>query len=295
VDAREARELALLAATTWQTELGAGKARWLERRTAEGAIGDLMGGLKRRSQKKMLDRRTTMRKGQRMLDIRNARMLPATEAELLRLDAFCTALGKARDAAPYFKFRDAARRIAGTGSLGIARYVILVEGEGSPDGNVLLDLKQATPSSLADVARGRQPKWDDDGMRVVATQRNCQAVSPALLGAVTYERRSFVIKELQPSADRLELEDTARDRPRLADVIRSMARLAAWGQIRASGHKAAAPADDLIAFAEAEKETPARLLAAARDLHAVVVADYRDFCAACEDGEIASGGAGAGG
>jgi len=41
-----------------------------------------------------------------------------------------------------------ARRIAGTGSLGVERYVLLIEGKGSPDGNYLLDLKQALPAVL---------------------------------------------------------------------------------------------------------------------------------------------------
>ena len=34
------------------------------------------------------------------------------------------------------------------GSLGLDRYVVLVEGKGSPDGNYLLELKQCQPSAL---------------------------------------------------------------------------------------------------------------------------------------------------
>jgi uncharacterized protein (DUF2252 family) len=44
---------------------------------------------------------------------------------------------------------DIGRRIAGTGSLGVERYVVLVEGKGSPDRNYLLDIKEAKPSAMA--------------------------------------------------------------------------------------------------------------------------------------------------
>ncbi len=286
IDAKEGRDLASLAAQTYRAELAAGKARWIERRTADGAIGDLMTGLKKRTQKRMLARRTLLRKGRRTLEMRNTRMLPATEAELLRLEKFCKVLGKARDAEHYFNFLDGARRVAGTGSLGSDRFVILVQGNDGPDGNVLLDLKQATPSSLAQVVATAQPDWADDGHRIVAVQHRCQAVAPALLGAVSYERQSFVIKELQPSADRLELSDTAKDRPRLAHAIRTMGRLLAWAQLRSSGQGGSATVDDLKAYAAGEKDFAVRLVAIARDLHAVVVADYRNFSAACDDGQI---------
>jgi hypothetical protein len=48
----------------------------------------------------------------------------------------------------FFEVLDVARRIAGNGSLGVDRYVILVRGKGSPDGNDLLDLKEALPSAV---------------------------------------------------------------------------------------------------------------------------------------------------
>lgn len=49
----------------------------------------------------------------------------------------------------FYRPLDVARRIAGTGSLGVERYIAPVEGKGSADGNYLLDLKEALPSSLA--------------------------------------------------------------------------------------------------------------------------------------------------
>jgi hypothetical protein len=44
-----------------------------------------------------------------------------------------------RSRSPSFFAPDVARRIAGTGSLGVQRYVILVEGKGSTGGHYLPD------------------------------------------------------------------------------------------------------------------------------------------------------------
>lgn len=83
----------------------------------------------------------------------------------------------------FYKMIDVARRIAGTGSLGVDRYVILVEGKGSPDNNYLLDLKEALPSVVTPHVKTPQPHWDTEAARVVAVQQRAQAVSQAFLHA----------------------------------------------------------------------------------------------------------------
>src|ERR1035437_11089067 len=71
----------------------------------------------------------------------------------------------------FYRPLDAARRIAGTGSLGIALYVILVEGRGSPDCNYLIDLKEAIPSALEPFVRNKQPLWQSEAHRIISVQR----------------------------------------------------------------------------------------------------------------------------
>ncbi|MGL1161922.1 DUF2252 family protein, partial [Vibrio parahaemolyticus] len=84
-------------------------------------------------------------------------------------------------------------------------YVVLVQGKGSPDQNHLLDLKFALPSVPAQRLRKRQPDWRNDAQRIVAIQDRCQAESPALLSVAEIEGRAFVLRELQPTEDRLDL------------------------------------------------------------------------------------------
>jgi uncharacterized protein (DUF2252 family) len=105
----------------------------------------------------------------------------------------------------FFRLLDAARRVAGNGSLGLERYMLLVRGPSSPDQNFVLDLKFAAPAPAVTWLNASQPEWSDDAVRVVSIQRTMQAISPALLHAAKFRKQSFVLKELQPSIDRLEL------------------------------------------------------------------------------------------
>ncbi len=59
---------------------------------------------------------------------------------------------------------------------------------------------------------------------MVTTQRVAQAISPALLHAVTIGERPFVLKELQPMTDRLDLERWDGRIERLESTIASMGR-----------------------------------------------------------------------
>ena len=281
----DAKELAKVTAEAYRAELAGGKVRWIERKTAMGAIGALMGNLRKRDQGKFLNRRTYIKKGVRKFDLKFPHILAITDAERGKLKKFVKALGKARGDETTFGFLDAARRIAGTGSLGNARYVLLLDGGGSPDHNVILDLKAAQPSTIAAHTGLPQPAWPDDATRIVEVQYRCEAVPPAHLSAVSYDGKPFVLKELQPDADRLDLAEIAQDRAALTLALQTMAQLTAWAQLRSSGRDGSATADQLMAFAAADKGCAARLVAMARDLAATVQADYTSFCDAL-DAEI---------
>ena len=267
-------------ADAYVSALATGKSHWIERRLASGAIGDLISALKSRDQARLLDRRTKKVKGRRLLDVPSARALPITEAERAKLAKFATSLGKQFGNPAYFEMLDGARRIAGTGSLGLQRYVLLIAGTGSADGNVLLDLKLAAASSLPENTRVKQPHWANEAERVVVSQRRCQAVSPQYLEAVTFDGQPFLLKELQPSADRLDLARIAKGKGGLSDVMQTMGRLSAWAQLRSSGRDGSATPDDLMAFAKGPKAQVERLLSTARALADVTLQDYTSYCQA---------------
>ena len=128
--------------------LRGGKAGWVEQQTAHGLVQGLLDGVCGRSRVDFLDKRTELKGKRRVFKIDGQRALKASKAQRDQVKEFMAAFAATRPDPGFFKVLDVARRVAGTGSLGVDRYAILVKGKGSPDGNHLLDLKQALPSSL---------------------------------------------------------------------------------------------------------------------------------------------------
>jgi uncharacterized protein (DUF2252 family) len=278
-----ARALCEIFLDAYQRQLACGKSRWIERETATGMIGELLQSVQRRDRKTFLDTRCSMRAGKRQLALRENKLFPASEEQTRRVKKFMREFASAQPNPRFFECLDVANRIAGTGSLGVDRYAILVEGHGSPDRNYLLDLKQALPSALAPYVKQRQPKWKTEAERVVTTQRRVQAISPAFLHAVELAGRPYVIRGLQPTADRLTLTKWQGKSRMLELALHNMGELVAWGQLRASGHSGSAIADELIEFAGGNAWKK-RLLAAAADCARRVEKDWYCYGAAYDDG-----------
>jgi uncharacterized protein (DUF2252 family) len=237
-----------------------GKPLWVERETSSGLIHDLLEDLRERKRADFLDRRTVRKNGQRRLKVDGVKALPASDAEQTAVGEFMTRFAADQADPHFFKVIDIARRIAGTGSLGVARFAILVEGKGSPDGNYLLDLKEARASALSAHLKRLgivQPAWPDEAHRVVSVQNRMQAVDHAFLFPVDFNGAPCVLKGLQPSEDRVAIGDWGRKLDRLREVVGTMGRILAWDQLRAAGRNGAATADQLIEFAQGETWMPA--------------------------------------
>jgi uncharacterized protein (DUF2252 family) len=254
-----------------------GKARWLERATAEGMVKNLLSGLKKRSRSEFIDSRTRFQHGKRRLRLEDKLALPAADADYQKILLFMAAFAASQPNPKFFKVLDVARRIAGTGSLGIERYVILVEGTGSSAGNYLLDLKYEPGSALAPYLTLPQPEWGTEAERVVSIQRRGQAVSPAFLNAVQIGDRSYVMRELLPNTDRLHLELWDGKLRRLKKVMHAMGNVMAWGHLRSSGRQGSAIADEWIAFA-ARSDWRGPLLEYAEGYAQQIVTDWHEFC-----------------
>lgn len=247
VSDNEALELCRQGLDSYATALTTGKARWLERETAKGMIRDLLNPLTLRDRSTYLGSRTKLRNGKRMIKLDGKRTLTLAAQEKTDVMTFVEEFAKQQADPVFYRPIDAARRIAGTGSLGVARYVILVEGRGSPDGNYLIDLKEAIPSALSPYV-GKSSKWQSEAHRVVNVQQWAQAIAPAFLSAVSFQGKPFVLKGLQPTQDRLALNKWNGKLKRLEQVIRSMGEIVAWSHLRSGGRAGAAIADEWIQF-----------------------------------------------
>ncbi|MBC7786802.1 MAG: DUF2252 domain-containing protein [Methylophilaceae bacterium] len=264
--------------------LKAGEAYWIERSTSTGMIRQLLMSLKKRSRIEFIKSRTFVEKGNRLLTLNDGKTLPASKEAKARVTAFMLEFANQQTNSEFFKVLDIGRRIAGIGSLGMERYVILVVGNSKKvkDNYYLLDLKLCGPSALKPTISAlnkpiKQPSWASEAERVVTTQRRLQAVSPAFLSAVNIDDKSYVLRELHPTQDRLSLNLADGKVKPLQEVIKSMGEIVAWAQLRSSGRQGSAIADQLIQFAEQPQQWRKDLLDYATKYAKVVHQDWLSF------------------
>jgi uncharacterized protein (DUF2252 family) len=282
----QALALCHTAVQAYGAALAFGKARWIEPETSSGMVRDLFDALASRTRAAHLDRRTTLKGKSRVLKVDGKKALPASDERRAAVMQFMLQFAAGESDPEFYRVLDVARRVAGTGSLGVDRYVILVEGKGSPNGNYLIDLKEALSSSVVPHLHTPQPQWQTQAQRVVEIQRRNQAVSQAFLHAVEFNQRAYVLRSLQPSEDRVALKDWNGKLPRLEGVVNSMAELSAWAHLRSGGRQKSSIADELIAFGNrADWQMP--LIELATQCEAQVAADWKAYCEAYDGGAFA--------
>ena len=160
----------------------------------------LLGDCALGTQVELLDHLTRVGKsGHRSIRRSEGKLPPVGKSRAAVLNEAVEAYGRSVGRPDAFKVLDSASRIAGIGSLGVRRYVVLVEGDGSPDGNRLLDLKAAGPSSLIGCTEAAQFKsWTDDAVRVVDAQRRLQARPTSGLDVIEIEDEDFRLTRNDP-------------------------------------------------------------------------------------------------
>ncbi len=124
-----------------------------------------------------------------------------------------------------FHVHDVTGRIAGVGSLGVRRYLALLEGEGPPDGYRLLDIKQVEPSALVGSTNASQPDYGGDDAHSGSCRPRpcCGAIRPrdsrraAHIGPYACRIREMIPEDNRSSLDRFrrqpaKLREAVRDR-----------------------------------------------------------------------------------
>ncbi|MES3014346.1 MAG: DUF2252 family protein [Pseudomonadota bacterium] len=266
--------------------LALGKAYWVERDTATGLVHDLLDGLGQRDRASFIDERTCLKGRKHLLKTDNGKALAVDAGQRKRVVAFMREFASTQPNPSFYEVLDVARRVAGTGSLGVERYVVLVHGKGSPDRNYLLDLKASSASSLTPRLKAVQPKFASHAARIVAVQRRLQAVPMDFLHAVRFDAGPAVLRGLQPSEDRVELDRAGGDMKALGPLLATMGRVVAWAQLRSAGQGGSASVDALIKFGGGKKWR-ASLLDASRACATQVFADAKGFNAAFDAGFFA--------
>ena len=261
---------------TYTQTLLVGKAHAVEKETATGLLKQFLRTVAARNEKELLKTRTETVKGRMRLRLDGLRLIPVSadlKKELKKISGIWLDEKQGKNA---FKVLDIAGRIAGTGSIGLQRYVLLVLKEETGNHH-LIDIKETRTSSVSKFIKLEQPLWSSDADRIISLQNRIQYVAPAWLHTLTFRNTTFVVKEMQPSQDRMDLRLCKGKKRKLADILDTMARLTAAGQLRSAGRQGSSNADDLIAFANSAKNWHKKILRYAEQTAAATIKQYQVY------------------
>ena len=262
---------------TYCATLQTGKAVTIEEETASGLVKELFEKVALRKEKKLIRDRVLVSQGSLKLITDNKKYFPL-ENDVPKKELFI-AIQKwlnekhGRNAR---KIEDLCELVAGTGSIGVKKYLALA-GKPSTDKKYLLCIKQALPSSLQPFVTVKQPSWLNEAQRICSLQYRMEHMTPGDLDTFNFRNEWYVTRWLQPLADKINLEDFINERDKQTDLINTFARLAASAQLRSSGRQGSATIDELIKFG-ANNEWTSAVADYAKTYAATVKKDYREYC-----------------
>jgi uncharacterized protein (DUF2252 family) len=277
IEPEKAFKMAALYLKTYSVTLTQGKAKSIEPRTAKGIIYDFLTSADKSTKKDLLKKRTISKKKKIMLSLEHERQFKIDKKLRQELTAHLNEWISNSSDGPYnFKVKGAVFRLAGTGSLGLKRYLFLLKSTNTRDKYLLLDMKQSTTSSIQPYLSIQQLQWETQAERIITIQKRMQNVSASLLSGTLFREEAFVIQELQPVKDTLDFRMLKHKYRDMYQVIDDMAILTASAQLRSGGIQGSSNIDDLIAFGKSEKWQEA-VLDYALKYSAKVKSDYRQF------------------
>ncbi len=281
LDRSSGQELADSFLNSYTDTLTTGKIAAIGEDNTHGIVADLLRDIQRRKRSELLNERTKLIKSTRQLKFDTEKILKVSNQRQERVTQSIYNWAKTQINPDFFEVLDVGFRLAGTGSLGVDRYLILVAGKDSPDRNYLLDFKQQLNSSLQPYLINEQPQWINQATRVMKVQQLVQPAPPAVLAAIEFNGNSYLLRELQPTQDKIELKAGKISLEQLQELIQTIAQGTALAHLHGSGKLGAAPAEDLISFGQ-NFDWQEQVLNYAINYVSKVQLDYQDFCKATQ-------------
>jgi uncharacterized protein (DUF2252 family) len=231
--------------------LSEGNARYIEPQTTTGIVKKFLENASEVKQKALINERTKFVKGKLKLDKGIDKHLKISKLQKKELFNNFIPWMKSNNAPPNdYKVLDVCFRIAGTGSIGVERFFFLIQKIKDTKKFMLIDMKQATPSSLVPFNSIVQPTWSSEAERIISVQKRMQNISPAQLSVNIFKGYSYVMQEMQPTKDRINFELIETEFKKIREVITDMAIITASSYLSSSGRQGSSIADDLIAFGQ---------------------------------------------
>ncbi|MFD0942083.1 DUF2252 domain-containing protein [Pedobacter boryungensis] len=270
---------------SYSSVLAKGKAVAIDPRTARGIVSNFLKHSERRSYKQLLGKRTVSKGKKILLSLEHEKHAKVEKKLKSALIAHISNWLETSPASPYnYKVKDVVFRIAGTGSLGVKRYLFLLRSTTVKGRYLLLDMKQSFDSSLSPFVETK-PRWDTQAERIVSIQQRMQYVSSALLDVTEFEGESYVLGEMQPMEDTFDFSLVAGNYRSLIQVIEDMGALTASSQLRSGGMEGSANIDELRKFGLDFTSWKEQIVYMARELAKQNDNDYKEFLAGYEQGE----------
>lgn len=271
----KAVRMARLYLKAYRNTLIRGKADYVEKKTANGIICDFLEAVSRRKQKVILAKRT--HKNKKLLPS-HPKHLPIDETLKQELKQHVTEWLEKDSNSPYnYKVVDIVARLAGTSSIGLNRYAILLKSTNKTGSeHLLIDMKEAIRPSLGPFVPVKQPVWPTSADRIFFAQHLMQNRTPALLSTSEFKGKSYMMQEMQSIKDNINFK-LIRSRYRaMCEVLDTMGMLTASAQLRSAGRARSANADALVAFGARQDMDEVILDYAARYAQ-IVKKDYKAF------------------
>ena len=248
IEKEKALNMARLYLKTYSATLAKAKSLSIEPRTAKGIVCDFLTTASKTNEKELLKKRTISKKKRILLSLEDERHFKLDKKLRHELKEHINEWIKTSSDGPYnYEVISAVFRLAGTGSIGVKRYLFLLTSTNTKNKYLLLDMKQARSSSLLPYVHIQQLQWDTEATRVISVQQRMQNVPAALLSTTVFRDDSFMIQELQPVKDSIKFKQL-KDYRDMYQVIDDMAALTASAQLRCSGMQGSGTIDDLMAF-----------------------------------------------
>ncbi len=249
IEPEKALKMAQLFVKNYCATLSKGKAISIDPRTAKGIVCDFLTAANDSTEKDIIKKLTVGKKNKSMLLVEDAQHFKVDKKLRSELKTHINEWITTSSDGPYnYKVRGVIFRLAGTGSIGVKRYLFLLKSTNTKNKYLFVDMKQARPSSVLPYTTVQQLQWPTEADRVIAIQKRMQNVSSSLLSATVFREDSYVIQQLQPVKDTIKfklLKDEYRD---IYQVIDDMAALTASAQLRSGGIHGSAIIDELDAW-----------------------------------------------
>jgi uncharacterized protein (DUF2252 family) len=281
LDRYTGRQLANIYLNSYANTLSIGSIKSIVEDNARGIVASLLKDLGNRKRSELLNERTKLIKGRRQLKFNHEKILTITPEKYTQIAKSIEDWAKTQANPDFFEILDIGFRVAGTGSLGVDRYLILLAGKGSPDNNYLIDFKEQ-PISVLQPYLSEQPQWQNQALRVMTVQQLVQSAPPALSAAIEFNNCSYLLRELQPTQDKIALKTGIVDLSQLEKLIDTMAQTTAFAHLHGSGKSGAAIAQDSIDFGH-NLDWHQEVLTYASNYARQVEIDYQDFCKLTQD------------